>query len=72
MKNRKIKLEPNGFVAKCQCGHYVGALSLSGTPAQETSRILGKWLFSGCTVEPKFTPNWTQEITPCACNSTKE
>lgn len=59
--------KPNGFVAKCQCGVFIGAMDLNRTDRKDAGRILGEWLFKGCTVEPRFAGTWTAAIEPCKC-----
>lgn len=62
-----MKRKPNGFVAKCQCGIYVGALDYTHTERKEAGKIMGKWLNDGCTVEPRFDSTWSVSIDPCQC-----
>jgi hypothetical protein len=47
---------------------YVGALDANNTEQKDMGRMLGKWLFDGCTVEPRFEGIWTADIKPCQCN----
>jgi hypothetical protein len=61
------KQKPNGFVAKCQCGESIGALDARQTDNKEMSRLLGQWLFDGCTIEPRFACTWSEHITACKC-----
>lgn len=61
-------MKPTGFVAKCRCGEYVGAMDFDRTERQETGQILGRWLFEGCTVEPRFTGSWSVNVTACKCD----
>lgn len=63
-----IKKKPTGFVATCQCGNVVGAMDLTRTECKEAGQILGKWLYDGCTVEPRFIGSWSAAIKPCECN----
>ena len=63
----KAHIPPTGFVAKCRCGLSVGALSIESTDNKEMSKLLGEWLFSGCTVEPRFGGRWTEHIEACKC-----
>lgn len=60
---------PSGFVSKCQCGVYVGAMDFERTDRKDAGRLLGKWLFSGCTVEPRFGSKWSESITACKCTT---
>lgn len=63
-----MKKKPTGFVAKCQCGEYVGALDYERTDRQEAGRIMGKWLHDGGTVIPQFeTSYWSVMVKPCRC-----
>lgn len=61
--------KPTGYVAKCQCGVYIGALDIERTERSEAAKILGEWLASGCTVEPRF-GSWNVELFACMCNKT--
>lgn len=63
---------PTGFVARCRCGNYTGALDLHRSERSETSRILGSWLFDGKTVEPRFGGTWSQSLMPCQCSAPSE
>lgn len=60
---------PTGFAAKCRCGSYVGALDAARTDRADMGKILGEWLFKGCTVEPRFTGTWSVELQSCLCPS---
>lgn len=60
--------KPTGFVATCQCGIAVAALDFDRTPQQEASRLLGKWLADGCTVEPRFGQEWRVTLAACRCS----
>ncbi|SNY95516.1 hypothetical protein SAMN04488142_0016 [Halomonas sp. hl-4] len=62
-----MKRKPSGFVAKCQCGQFTGALSLAGMENKDAGKLLGKWLYDGCTVEPRFGGTWSESIKPCLC-----
>lgn len=62
-----MKKKPNGFVARCQCGFYVGALDYNRTDKVEAGQIVAKWLMDGCTVEPRFDSTWSVHISPCKC-----
>lgn len=64
-----MKRKPTGFVAKCQCGKYIGALDYSRTERKDTGKIMGAWLADGCTVEPRFTGTWSQSIESCTCSN---
>ncbi|HEQ0021719.1 TPA: hypothetical protein VDW60_003972 [Pseudomonas aeruginosa] len=62
-----MKRRPTGFVATCQCGVAVGAMDINRTERADAGRLLGKWLYDGCTVEPRFAGTWSTEIGPCKC-----
>lgn len=62
-----MKREPSGFVAKCQCGEFTGALSLAGMENSDAGKLLGKWLYDGCTVEPRFAGWESENIKACSC-----
>lgn len=62
-----MKRRPTGFVAKCQCGVSVGALDINRTERRDAGKILGQWLFDGCTVEPRFAGTWSEQISGCRC-----
>lgn len=63
-----MKREPTGFVAKCQCGVYVGALDYDRIDREGAGKLMGRWLADGCTVEPRFEGTWSETIKPCECN----
>lgn len=63
------KHKPSGFVAVCQCGQTVGAMDYNRTDNKEAGKILGKWLFDGCTVSPRFGGSWSVEINNCKCDA---
>jgi len=63
-----MKRKPTGFVATCQCGVVTGALDLARSHRADVSRLLGKWLADGCTVEPRFDGTWSAAVGPCTCN----
>lgn len=56
-----------GWVATCRCGVTVGAIDRERSLSADTSRILGRWLADGCTIEPRFTGSWRATIEPCRC-----
>lgn len=58
---------PTGFVARCQCGVLVGAMDFERTGRVEAGQILGRWLYDGCTVEPRFDWKWEAHIESCKC-----
>ena len=58
---------PSGFVAKCQCGVYVGALDIQRTDREDIGTIVGRWLFEGKTVEPRFGGAWEIILNSCRC-----
>lgn len=60
------KRKPTGFVAVCQCEVTIGAMDLMRTNA-DAGRVLGKWLYKGCTVEPRFDGTWEAQIQRCQC-----
>lgn len=62
-----VKDKPTGFVAKCRCGSVMGAMDFERTERREASRILGKWLFDGYTVEPRFEKGWSVTLSVCKC-----
>ena len=53
-----MKKKPTGFVAICQCGKIIGAMDYKRTDRIEAGKILGEWLASGCTIEPRFENSW--------------
>lgn len=69
---KRPKHKPNGFVARCQCGVYVGALDPRRTDLEAAGKILGDWLGDGCTVEPRFDGTWSVEIAPCQCDTSEQ
>lgn len=64
-----VKRKPTGFVAICQCGATTGAMDLTRTDNAEAGKVLGKWLYAGCTVEPRFDGTWEAQIQRCQCSS---
>ncbi len=63
------KKRPTGFVATCQCGVVTGAMDLTRTDRADAGRVLGQWLYEGCTVEPRFDGTWSAQIRHCQCTS---
>lgn len=63
-----MKKKPVGFIATCQCGEVVGAMDFERTDRKDAGKILGKWLYDGCKVEPRFSPHWTVRVMPCQCD----
>lgn len=61
------KARPSGFVAKCRCGVYVSAVDVLRTPAVYARMMLGRWLWDGLTVEPRF-GSWGDKIGACQCD----
>lgn len=61
------KLKPIGFIARCQCGVFVGAMDYERTDRKEAGSLLGKWLADGCTVEPVFKSPFSCTVEPCKC-----
>lgn len=61
------KRKPTGFVAICQCGVTTGAMDLTRTDNVDAGKVLGKWLYGGCTVEPRFDGTWEAQIQRCQC-----
>jgi hypothetical protein len=66
------KDRPSGFVARCRCGNYTGAMDLERTGRAEAGKMLGAWLFDGKTVEPRFGGSWSQHLESCNCASSRE
>lgn len=64
-----MKQKPTGYVARCQCGSYVGALDIDRTERKEAGKLLGAWLAAGCDVLSRFGGCWTEKIQPCRCES---
>jgi hypothetical protein len=62
------KPRPTGFVATCRCGVVVGALDSMRSDPRDSSKILGRWLREGCSVEPRFTGSWHVSIAACRCH----
>lgn len=58
---------PTGFVATCRCGWVVGAMDLERTGRTDAGKILGQWLFNGCTVAPRFEGTWSVTVESCRC-----
>jgi len=58
---------PIGFVATCQCNVKVGAMDFERTDKKDAGKIISKWLLAGCTIEPRFTHNWSEVISNCKC-----
>lgn len=58
---------PTGFVAKCQCGVFTGAIDAARTDRSEMAKMLGQWLFDGKTVEPRFGGTWSEQLNSCQC-----
>ncbi|AWE96266.1 hypothetical protein CSC26_7217 (plasmid) [Pseudomonas aeruginosa] len=42
-------------------------MDINRTERADAGRLLGKWLYDGCTVEPRFAGTWSAEIGPCKC-----
>lgn len=61
------EMKPTGFVAMCRCGSVVGAMDYERTDRKEAGRILGQWLRNGCTVVPRFSGSWSENIRACHC-----
>lgn len=60
--------KPTGFVAKCQCGVFTGALDYDRMDRKDVGKMLGDWLARGCIVEPRFGGEWTEHIGSCTCS----
>lgn len=60
-------IRPLGFVATCRCGVITGAMDFERTNRKDAGTILGRWLFDGCTVEPRFESGWCVFVEPCKC-----
>ncbi|MBP1626924.1 MAG: hypothetical protein H6Q00_1399 [Holophagaceae bacterium] len=65
MKKREA---PSGFVATCRCGEVVGAMDIDRTPQPDKGRILGEWLYHGCTVSPRW-GSWSITLGACKCEA---
>jgi hypothetical protein len=65
------KARPSGFVAKCRCGVYVAAVDVLRTPADDARTMLGRWLWDGLTVEPRF-GSWLEKIDACQCGKARQ
>jgi len=66
----QVVMKPTGFVAICRCKEIVGAMDLVRTPPKESGLILGRWLYRGFIVEPRFESSWECTIVPCKCKAT--
>jgi len=64
--------KPTGFVAVCLCGRITGAMDIDRTERKEAGKLLGEWLFKGCTVEPRFGDRWEVKLQSCQCDKVKE
>ena len=62
-----MKEKPTGFIAICQCRKIVGAMDIEEMRQADVGKTLAKWLSGGCTVEPKFSGNWSVQIGSCVC-----
>lgn len=61
--------KPKGYVATCQHGIVVGAIDLARSDNKDAGRLLGSWVSKGCTLEPRFTGEWSVVVKPCeVCN----
>lgn len=58
---------PNGFTATCQCGVIIGAMDYTKTSQREAGRMLGQWLYAGCTVTPFFDGTHCIPVSRCKC-----
>lgn len=67
-----MKRRPSGFVATCQCGVVIGALDFNQTERSDAGKILGKWLFDGCSVTPRFEGTWSVQVAQCKCAQQNE
>lgn len=65
---KKVHRKPTGFVATCQCGNRIGALDYKRTSRSESGKILGRWLASGCVIEPRFENSWQETVSTCECD----
>ena len=63
-----MKRKPTGFVAICQCGLVTGAMDFERTDRADAGKILGRWLYEGCTVEPRFKGTWSVNVQSCTCD----
>jgi hypothetical protein len=66
MRAMLIRNIPTGYVAKCQCGKYVGAIDAERTPISEISQMVSRWFSEGLAVEPRF-GKWDQFLESCKC-----
>lgn len=66
------KRRPSGFVATCQCGVVVGAMDFNRTERRDAGKILGQWLFDGCSVDPRFEGCWRADVAQCKCNNKEQ
>lgn len=64
-----MKKKPTGFVARCQCGVFVGAMDYERTDRKDAGKLLGQWLADGCTVEPIFTSRFECTVEQCKCGA---
>lgn len=67
-----MKRRPTGFVATCRCGIVIGAMDFERTDRKEAGRILGEWLYSGCSVDPRFGNAWSDTVKPCGCKASDQ
>ena len=67
-----MKRKPTGFVATCQCGLVIGAMDATRTDNKAMGQTLGKWLYDGCSVEPRFIGSWEVEVKVCQCGKEQD
>lgn len=60
-------VRPTGYVARCQCGVFTGAIDANRTDRNDMAKIIGQWLFDGKTVEPRFGSGWSEVLHSCRC-----
>lgn len=40
-------VRPTGYVARCKCGVFTGAIDAKRTDRNDMAKIIGQWLFDG-------------------------
>jgi hypothetical protein len=65
------KEQPTGCIARCKCGAIIGAVDFNRMDRKDAGKLLGKWLYKGYTLEPRFGDCWEIFFTECHCNSVK-
>lgn len=59
---------PTGFVARCRCGKFTGAISRIESSREELGKVIGIWLIEGKTIEPRW-GTWCEDLNACSCDS---